>query len=165
MRNLLPVALAAAFAVTPAIAQTPPPGSSKTEVLGNPGDIGIMATTPSRIGNSRREMNRGRMTPFRMSERETRQYARDVLERANIRCDVEDAIEVARTREGEPVVEIHCSEGSGLVIIDTDPIQASGCLDLEPIDGAPAENYSNLQGCRLPANVAAIEAARQAARN
>lgn len=141
------------------------PGSSGVEVLGNPADIGLVATTPSRINSSRREMNRGRNTPFQvgMSPRRARLHARDLVERADLRCDVADAKVVAFTTEHVPVVEVDCGQG-GLVIVDSLPIQATDCLDLTPADANPAEDRFFLT-CELPGNAARVAAARQSARN
>lgn len=167
----LSVAAAAALLATSASAQVlnsgvpTGPGASGTEVLGNPSDIGIVSTTPSRISSSRREMNRGRNSPFEvgMSARRARLHARDLVERADLRCDVSAAAVVAFTTEQAPVVEVDCVEG-GLVIVDTLPIQATDCLDLSPANADPAEDRFFLT-CQLPGNVARVAAARQAARN
>ena len=159
-----------AMVATPAAAQlapTPPvgPGSSGMEVLGNPADAGLTATTPSRIPSSRREMNRGRNSPFqvRMSPRQARYHARDLVRRADLRCEVADAMVVAFTSEQVPVVEVDCREG-GLVIVDTLPIQATDCLDLAPANVDPAEDRFHLT-CQLPGNVSRVASARQSPRN
>ena len=133
-------------------------GLHRKDALGNPVvEIGVKVE----IGGSRREMNRGRTAPFdvQMSPRAARLYARRLLEHANVVCDVEDAMVVARTRDNTPVVEINCADGGGFLIVDTDPVQATDCLDLDAAQGAP------LAACRLPANIAAVAAARQSARN
>ena len=163
-------AAAAALFATSASAQLPPtpgqgPGGSGTEVLGNPSDIGIVSTTPSRISSSRREMNRGRNTPFEvgMSPRRTRLHARELVERAELRCDVADAKVVAFTSEHVPVVEVDCGYG-GMVIVDSLPIQATDCLDLTPAGADPAADRFFLS-CELPGNAARVAAARQSARN
>lgn len=171
---LLLVGLAglAAVAATPASAQVlssgvpTGPGASGTEVLGNPSEIGVVSSTPSRIRNSRREMNRGRNTPFEMtmSPRDTRRYARDLIERADILCDVQEAMIVARTGDNVPVIEIDCAESGGLIALDTIPIQATDCLDLPSPDAPPVDGRPPL-ACRLSGNVATVTAARQSARN
>lgn len=163
-------AAALALLATPAAAQlasgltSAGPGTNRTEVLGNPSDIGIVATTPSRIGSSRREMNRGRATAFEvtMSPRQTRRHARDLLGRADIHCDVADAAIVAYTDDYIPLVEVDCVEGGGLVIADTLPIQAMDCLDIPP---AEDDETGFILACTLPGNVAVVNAARQSARN
>ena len=174
---MLRVALSLAAAVvalvaTPAAAQVlnsgvpMGPGGSGTEVLGNPSDAGIVSTTPSRIANSRREMNRGRGTPFevRMSPRQVRRHARELVGRADILCDVAEAEIVAYTEDNIPLMEIDCTEGGGIVIADTLPIQAMDCLDLAmPEEQATQAGYALT--CRLPGNVAVVNAARQSARN
>ena len=162
---------AAALAATPAAAQLAPtpgqgPGGSGTEVLGNPSDAGIISTTPSRISSSRREMNRGRETSFqvRMSPRQARLHARELVGRADILCDVAEAEIVAYTEDNIPLMEIDCTEGGGIVIADTLPIQAMDCLDLAmPEEQATQAGYALT--CRLPGNVAVVNAARQSARN
>lgn len=171
-RIALALAGCVALAAAPAVAQVPDsglpphPGSSGTEVLGSPSKLTILATTPSRIRSSRREMNRGRTTPFavRMSEWETRRYADDLVDRAGFHCSVADALVVGRTAESMPVIEVYCGEGGGLVIADALPIQATDCLDFAPIEGEPPDDV--IAACRLPANVALVAATRQsAARN
>lgn len=165
------VAAAAALFATSASAQVlnsgvnTGPGASGVEVLGNPADAGLIATTPSRIPSSRREMNRGRNTPFEvgMSPRRARIHARELVERADLRCDVADAKVVAFTTEHVAVVEVDCGQG-GLVIVDSLPIQATDCLDLTPPDANPAEDRFFLT-CELPGNAARVTAARQSARN
>lgn len=142
------------------------PGGSGTEVIRSPSDAGILATTPSRIPSSRREMNRGRATPFevRMSPREARRHARDLISRAEIDCDVAEAEIVAYTEEYIPLMEIDCADAGGLVIADTLPIQATDCLDLGLPEEVPVGRRFNLS-CRLPGNVAMVTAAYQAERN
>ena len=112
----LSIVALAALAATPAAAQVSSgrsdegPGNSRRDVLGFPSDVGILASTPSRIPRSRREMNRGRASPFelRMSPREARNYADDLIERAALRCEVAEALLVARTGDNIPVVEVDC---------------------------------------------------------
>ena len=170
--NALSIVALAALAATPAAAQVSSgrsdegPGNSRRDVLGFPSDVGILASTPSRIPRSRREMNRGRASPFelRMSPREARNYADDLIERAALRCEVAEALLVARTGDNIPVVEVDCVEGGGLVIADTLPIQATDCLDFVLADATRPEDEPLLT-CQLPANVASVAAARQSARN
>ncbi len=162
---------AAALAATPAAAQLPPtpgqgPGGSGREVLGSPSDAGIISTTPSRIASSAREMNRGRESSFqvRMSPRQARRHARELVTRADILCDVAEAEIVAYTEDNIPLMEIDCAVGGGIVIADTLPIQAMDCLDLA-MPEAQAEQGGYVLTCRLPGNVAVVDAARQSARN
>lgn len=167
----LTIAAAAALFATSASAQIvnsglpPVPGSSGTEVLGHPFEVGLVATTPSRISSSRREMNRGRNTPFEvgMSPRRARLHARDLVERADLRCEVADARVVAFTVDHMAVVEVDCREG-GLVLVDDLPIQATDCLDLAAIEPDPSDNRFYLT-CQLPGNVSRVAAAHQSARN
>ncbi len=172
--SLAGLVAAAGFALlaTPSAAQAPPggvdggPGSSPQEVLGNPSHAGLVAITPSRIPSSSREMNRGRRAPFqvRMSPREARRHARDLVGRAEIRCDVAEAMIVAYTDDNIPLLEVDCVEGGGLVISDTVPIQATDCLDLAPPeDQSPRDGF--ILTCQLSGNVATVTAARQSARN
>lgn len=158
-------AAATALVATSASAQSQGAGSSGTEVLGNPSEIGILATTPSRIPSTRREMNRGRPTPFqvRMSPRQARRYARDLVARAELQCDVSAAELVAYTLENIPLIEVDCAEG-GIVIADSLPIQATDCLDLPPPE-QQAQLGGFILSCRLPGNVARAAAAGQSARN
>jgi hypothetical protein len=165
-RIALSLAAFATLAATPALAQSMGgslggPGYSGSDVLKAPSDLGMLAVTPSRLSGVRREANRGRAVPFevRMSPREARRYADDLLERAEIRCDVAEAELVAYTGDRLPVMEVDCVEGGGIVVIDSLPIQATDCLDLRPRE----EGVVNvLDACRLPGNVATVAAARQA---
>ena len=100
------LSLAAVLALTaaPASAQLPGtpgmgPGFSSSEILTNPHDVATTAATPSRIRSSRREMNRGRRVPteIHMSAREARQHARDLIQRAEIQCEVAEAMLIAVT--------------------------------------------------------------------
>lgn len=167
----LSVAGLLALAATPAAAQISSgrsdegPGNSRRDVLGMPSDVGILSSTPSRIPRSRREMNRGRASPFalRMSPRDARVYADQVIQQAELQCDIDDAMLVARTPDNTPVVEVACAEGGGLLVVDTLPIQVSDCLDLLPATDSSGEDA--LLTCQLPANVARVNAARQSARN
>jgi hypothetical protein len=137
------------------------PGYSGMDVLKAPSDLGMTAVTGSRLNGVRREANRGRGVPFEvgMSPRQTRRYASDLLERADIGCDVAEAAIVGYAEDRIPVVEVDCAVGGGIVVIDSLPIQATDCLDLRPrVEGA--ENV--LDSCRLPGNVATVAAARQA---
>jgi hypothetical protein len=52
-------------------------------------------------------------------------------------------------------VEVACEEDGGLVIANSLPIQATDCFDL-------ADGNGVIGPCRLPKNVAMIEAARRA---
>jgi hypothetical protein len=169
-RLVFSLAALAAVTATPVAAQElggdlGGPGYSRTEVIGNPSDIGVVATTGSRLNRLRHEANRGRASPFevRMSPRQTRRYARDLIERADVACEVAEAEVVAYTFENLPVVEVDCREGGGLAIVDSLPIQATDCLDLPP-PGVPEED-GPLWECRLPGNVEVVNRARQSARN
>lgn len=164
------VAAAGALFATSASAQLGPtpgqgPGGSGAEVLANPSEVGLLSTTPSRIPSSRREMNRGRNSPFEvgMSARRARIHARDLVERADLRCEVDDAKVVAFTSDHVAVVEVDCREG-GLVIVDDLPIQATDCLDLAAVEPDAADNRFYLT-CQLPGNVTRVAAARQSPRN
>ncbi|MBF0665816.1 MAG: hypothetical protein IR159_09810 [Brevundimonas sp.] len=165
-------AAAAAMFATPAAAQLPgTPGQgagySTRDVLAAPHESGIIATTPSRIGGSRREMNRGRRVDFerRMSSRQARLHARDLIQRADIQCEVGEAMLVAVTEQNIPVIEVDCADSGGLVIADTLPIQATDCLDWGLGEGA--ENDVTFLTCQLPGNVATVAAAAasQSSRN
>lgn len=169
-RVALSLAAVVALTAAPASAQLAPtpgmgPGFSTSEVLTNPHDAAVMATTPTRIRSSRREMNRGRRSPteVHMSARQARQHARDLIQRAEIQCDVAEAMLIAVTEGNIPVVEVDCANSGGLVIADTQPIQATDCLDFGMSD--PFANDEPFLTCQLPGNVAMLNAARQSDRN
>lgn len=168
-------ATAIAFAATPALAQNySVPGSftpnGHVETYGvegtrAAGGLGLDATTPTRIESSRREMNRGRRGGDRgfreeMNRSETFQYAERVIRRAGFVCQVLDAAVVARSNAFAPFVEVNCSEGGGLVVSDTSPLQWVDCLDI-PAEGYEVTHNNRLGRCQLPGNVAAVPPARQ----
>lgn len=151
-------AIAFAASACPALAQDSvnpgtTPGSS--ELFNSPGVTGLVATTPSRIGSSRREMNRGRQAVWNpnMTPSQIQTYAERAVERAGFRCTVADSAFRAQLADGTPVVEVHCRGAGGLVIADSEPIQATDCLDL-PQAGLPDQG-DRIDACRLPGNVAA----------
>lgn len=158
IRSLTLVAFtAASLATAPvAMAQTERGRADMT----SPSQLGVTATTPSRMERSRREMNRGRNSSWRvnMTPSQTHSYAEDVLRRAGFICQIAEAVTVGQTNEGAPLVEVDCVDGGGLVIADTDPIMAADCLDLVP--GSAVTRETRLEACRLPANVAAVAADR-----
>jgi len=139
------------------------PGFSRSEILRNPHDVAGVANTPSRIRRSHREMNRDRPIPVErhMSARQARQHARDLIQRADIQCEVAEAMMVAVTSGNIPVVEVDCADSGGLVITDTLPIQATDCLDFSMPD--PSGDDAPYLRCQLPGNVAMLR--RQSARN
>lgn len=153
-------AAAIAFAATalPASAQdSVNPGSApgSSELFNNPGITGVVSTTPSRIGSSRREMNRGRQAVWsaNMTPSQIQTYAERTVRRAGFRCVVDDSAFRAQLADGTPIVEVHCRGTGGLIIADSEPIQATDCLDL-PQRGLPDQG-DRIDSCRLPGNVAA----------
>jgi len=158
IRPLSLVALAAATLVTAptAVAQTDRGRADMT----SPSQLGVTATTPSRMERSRREMNRGRTSTWlvNMTPSQTRTYAERALRRGGFICAVAEAVTVGQTNEGAPLVEVDCVDGGGLVIADTDPVMAVDCLDLIP--GSALTRETRLDACRLPANVASVAADR-----
>lgn len=133
------------------------PGYGTSEILRNPHDVAVTANTPTRLRSSRREMNRGRRIPVErhMSARQARQHARDLIQRADIQCDVAEAMMIAVTNGNIPVVEVDCADSGGLVITDTLPIQATDCLDFSMAD--PTADDAPFLRCQLPGNVAMLE--------
>lgn len=165
MRNVLTLALAGALlAALPAAAQVDPIpiGSTGDSRIYSPGQLGINATTPSRIASSRREMNRGLRSTFHVNMTPTMAvtYAEQAVRRAGYQCAVSEAVVVGQTRGGEPLVEVDCSNGGGLVIADSNPIVASDCLDLSPEEAVTGRNSLRIEACRLPGNVASVAAVR-----
>ena len=169
-------ATAGALAATPVLAQSySTPGgftpNGHTETYGvegtraPAGTFGIDATTPSRIASSRREMNRhliggDRGFSMDMNRRETLEYAERVIRRGGFQCTVLDAAIVARSSASAPFVEVNCSEGGGLVLSDTSPMQWTDCLDI-PEDGYEISQNNIVRRCSLPGNVAALAPASQ----
>ena len=150
------VAVVAALAAAPAAAQDT---GGSVELYG-PGQLGVVATTPSRLDRSRREMNRSRNARWNvtLTPSQARAEAEVAIRRAGFRCAVADALHVARTATGEPLIEVDCTQGGGLIIADGNPIQVVDCLDVAPGD-------PRIPACQLPANVASVAAERQSARN
>lgn len=127
----------------------------------SPSQFGVTAETPSRIADSRAEMNRGR-NPSGGVDVEAR--AASAVARAGLVCDVAEAAVVGRTRGGGPLIEIDCVEGGGVIIADSDPIQVVDCLDLAPDTGQAGRRQRVVTTCRLPGNADLAERA-QSARN
>jgi hypothetical protein len=134
--------------------------------LTNPGQLGVTATTPSRMDRSRREMNRGRNPTWRlnMTPAQLLTYAENTVAGAGFECRVTDVVLVGQTIEGAPLVEVDCARGGGLVIADTDPVMAADCLDLGPDTGLTMSAGARLDACRLPGNVASVNAEREGQR-
>lgn len=160
---ILPVMFAGLLVSAPALAQTPPfsvhniydTGSGLSEINGRTGDI--LATTPSRMPRSRREMNRGREAIWAANPTPTqiRNSTQRALRDGGLHCTIAELDMVGQLLDGTPLVEVACEEDGGLVIANSLPIQATDCFDLA--DGAGV-----IGPCRLPKNVAMIEAARRA---
>lgn len=129
--------------------------------------FGRDATTPSRIASSRIEMNRGRHTgqPQSLTTADVRRQAETAVDRAGFVCTVLEASPIGRTRSGRPLIEIDCAEGAGMVVADDEPVTAVDCLDLAPDAGQGGRNRRVVTQCTLPANLAAIAAEPQSARN
>lgn len=152
---VVPAALGLAlFMATPALAQEP--GGPDIQA---PGQLGVLATTATRLDRSGREMNRGR-APLRnvnLTPVQVNREALTALRRGGFECTIIEALMVARTDDGAPLIEIDCAEGGGLIIANTTPIEATDCLDIRPGNRIPE--------CRIAANVASVAAERQSARN
>lgn len=162
-----PALLAAALLLaTPAVAQDAGVSSGGGEIR-DPSAFGRDAVTPSRIVSSRIEMNRGRNgAPSQsLSTADLRYQAETAVSRAGFACTVQDAVPVGRTRSGRPLIEIDCAEGGGMIVADDDPVTAVDCLDLAPDDGQGGRRRRVVTQCTLPANLAAIAAEPQSARN
>lgn len=126
-----------------------------------PGQFGVTAGTPSRIAGSREEMNRGRNAP---ADPPAAPRAEALVARAGLICTVAEAAVVGRARDGGALVEIDCIEGGGVIIVDSDPIQVTDCLDLAPDDGQAGRRQRVVSSCRLAGN-AALADRSQSARN
>lgn len=145
-----------ALALTPGTA--PEPDGLR---IYTPGQFGVTAETPSRITGSREEMNRGRNTPGGPS---VEAQAATAVARAGLVCTVAEAAVVGRTHGGQPLIEIDCVEGGGVIIADTDPLQIVDCLDLAPDTGQAGRRQRVVTTCRLPGNAGLAERS-QSARN
>lgn len=133
----------------------------------SPGDMGVVAVTPSRIDRSSREMNRGLGQRRReLTPAQARAEAEAALRYGGFTCTVAEAVVVGRAATGEPLIEVDCVEGGGLIIADSRPLEATDCLDIAPDAGDADRGQSTVTACRLPANVASVASERgQSARN
>ena len=127
----------------------------------SPGQLGVMAETPSRIAASREEMNRGRNAPVEPSARDQAVVA---VTRAGLVCAVAEAAVIGRTRQGDALIEIDCVEGGGVIIADSNPLEVTDCLDLAPDTGQAGRRQRVVSACRLPGN-AGLADLGQSARN
>ncbi|HEX8661530.1 MAG TPA: hypothetical protein VF686_06660 [Brevundimonas sp.] len=131
-------------------------GSGVTAMGPNSG--GLLATTPSRISSSRREMNRGRESNWarRPTPAQLRRSTELAIERGGLHCTIAEMDMVGQLTDGTPLVEVACQENGGVVIANSTPVQATDCFDLVGSTGV-------LAPCRIPANIALVEAALQSA--
>ncbi|WP_298098092.1 hypothetical protein [Brevundimonas sp.] len=127
----------------------------------SPAQFGVTAETPSRMPDSREEMNRGRNSAIGPSVQE---QAADAVVRAGLVCAVAEAAVIGRTRDGGPLIEIDCVEGGGVIIADTDPLRVVDCLDLAPDTGQGGRRQRIVSACTLPGN-AGLAGRGQSARN
>jgi hypothetical protein len=122
-----------------------------------PGQFNAVAITPSRLERSREEMNRDRNPASSSpSPAAVRERARTVVARAGLVCTVVDAGIVGRARQGEPLIEIDCAEGGGVIAVDSDPIQITNCLDLAPDTGQAGQRQRVVTSCQLPGNAGLV---------
>lgn len=151
---------AGAAAAQDAPGQTPPERPNEGMVIYGPGQIGAEAETPSRIDSSHREMNRGRNGDLDPAPGGPAVVARATaaVHRGGLVCTVLEAAVIGRARGGEPLMEVDCAEGGGLILADTDPVEATDCLDLAPDDGRAGRGRRVVAACHLPGNVAAASA-------
>ena len=149
---------AGAAAAQDGAGQGAPERPNEGMVIYGPGQIGAEAETPSRIDSSRREMNRGRNGDVDPAPggSAVRARAAAAVRRASLVCTVLEAAVVGRARGGEPLIEVDCAEGGGLIVADTDPVEVTDCLDLAPDAGPPVRGRRVIAACRLPGNVAAV---------
>jgi hypothetical protein len=165
----------AIFAATPASAQSGwgRTGSAAADAMSEDPEAGSMyglpnaglrATTPSRIPSSYEEMNRGRVAVWerRMTPMQRQSYAEQAVQRGGFECPVQEVAQVAQLADGTPIVEVACYGGGGMIIANTNPLQATDCMDLKAETDLSGGRLSE---CRIPANVAYVAAARQSARN
>ena len=152
-RLALGVCARAAFSGTPAFAQATNSDLRGVRIDGS--TLGILATTPSRMGGSRREMNRGRSMNWAANPTPTqvRRGAERALERGGLQCTIVDVDLVAQMLDQTPIIEVACEEGAGLVVVDSDPIQFSHCQDL-------VGSTDVIGPCRIRRNVELVTAAR-----
>ncbi len=140
-----------------AAAQSAPEHHGDGVVIYGPGALGVEAGTPSRIDSSRLEMNRDRNRDLDVVSGgpALRARADAALHRGGLVCTVLEAAVIGRARGGEPLMEVDCAEGDGLIIADTDPVRATSCRDLAPPAGPPVRGRRVVTACRLAGNVAA----------
>lgn len=140
-----------------AAAQSAPEHQGDGMIIYGPGALGVEAETPSRIDGSRRELNRDRnadLDPVPGGPA-VRARAAAAVQRGGLACTVLEAAVIGRAQGGEPLMEVDCAEGDGLIVADSDPIQATPCRDLAPDAGPPVRGRRVVAACRLAGNVAA----------
>ncbi len=151
------VALAAPAATSASaqdgLPQPPQPSYTYNRMDGT--TMGILSTSPSRIDSSRREMNRNRETAWATNPTpsQLRTMAQRSLRRGGYQCTIAEVDLVAQMLDKTLIVEVACTEGGGVVIAGTDPVQVTDCVDLVNATGA-------IGPCRIPRNVTLVSAAR-----
>lgn len=135
-----------------------PPNSGGVNIY-SPGQLGIAATTPSRMESTRREANRGRVNPRSVADLPDDpavilEEAQGAMQRAQVPCRVTEASVVGRARENMPIFETVCAEGTGYIVINEAYAQAVDCALLADGVGDRRADYEmiTISECALPGN-------------
>lgn len=127
--------------------------------IASPNQMGIVATSPSRMSASRREMNAGRTNPRAVADLPDDpaiilEEAQIQADRADAVCDVTEAAVVGAARENMPIFEAVCSQGTGYIIVSGAYPQAVDCALLADGTGDRRRDRDMvvINECRLPGN-------------
>lgn len=173
LRSMLAAALAVAtmFTAGAASAQgtSPPPINGGIEnsdgvIIYSPGQAGLLATTPSRIESSRREMNRaqyrvGDNPRFPTDPGIIRGEAQAAMDRSPERCQVTDATIVGVGAGNTPIFETVCSHGVGFVVLSDRRRVAIECAALAAAtaDRRADRDMLVVSECRMAGNQMTFE--------
>lgn len=128
------------------------------EIYG-PAAMRTVASTPSRIDSSSREMNRGRpllqrADPISNDPAVWMRSAQAALSGAGRSCQVTEAIVVGRDLEHKAVYEAACADGPGFVVVDRRHPIAVPCAELVSGQGRRDldVDFVAVEQCRLRSN-------------
>jgi hypothetical protein len=158
-------ALALALVATqPAFAQDAPPDTTgRTESERASGTIRGESVLPGRVGGGRRDRvpdnratrNRPAAPPVVATPEEIKAAAQALVVATGGTCQVTEAAQPGMNAEMQKIYEAACSEGAGLILIESTPPQSFDCLELAGTAYTarlrdPAADVG--QQCALPAN-------------
>ena len=168
LRFVLAAALTAAalFAANAATAQGRNGGNPDHDgvIIYSPGQAGLLATTPSRIESSRREMIRAQYSAgdnpsFPSDPVIIRREAQAAMDRSPERCQVIEADIVGVGANNTPIFETTCSSGVGFVVLSDRRRMAIECAALAAAteQRRAARDMLVVSECRLPGNQMTFE--------